>query len=96
MRDIRFGLRSLRRTPVLIGMVLLSLALGIGATTAIFSTVYSVLLDAFPYGDAEHLMLVSLQQDNGQRSDGFLTDQYLDLCADTTAFSDRPVPSGAG
>ncbi|HEY3740467.1 MAG TPA: hypothetical protein VGL53_11515, partial [Bryobacteraceae bacterium] len=60
--DIRFGLRSFRRTPPLTLLALLSLALGIGATTTIFCAVYSIIVDPFPYGDSQHLMSVQIEQ----------------------------------
>lgn len=47
--DIRYGLRSLYRNRVVSFVAVLSLALGIGATTAIFSVVYDALLHPFPY-----------------------------------------------
>ena len=55
-RNIRFGLRSLRRTPGVTTAVLATLAIGIGANTAIFTIVYDVLLKPLPYPDAEQLV----------------------------------------
>jgi predicted permease len=84
-KDIRFGLRSFLRTPALSCLALLSLALGIGATTAIFSAVYSVILDPFPYGDAQHLLSIQIRQPgDGEAKIGFSSDQFLDVAADTT------------
>ena len=54
--DLRFGLRSLRRNPAFAGVAVLSLALGIGATTAMFSLIYAVLLHPFPYAGADRIM----------------------------------------
>jgi predicted permease len=54
--DLRFGLRSLWRQPSFSIVTVLSLALGIGATTAMFSLIYSVLLHPFPYTDAERIV----------------------------------------
>src|SRR5256885_10241928 len=47
--DVRFGLRMLRKTPVWTTIVCATLSLGIGLSTAIFSVVYSVLLQPLPY-----------------------------------------------
>jgi len=54
--DIRYGLRALRRNPGFACVAVLSLALGIGATTAVFSLIYAVLLHPFPYADADRIM----------------------------------------
>ncbi len=52
-KDLRFGVRSLRKNPLFAAVAILSLALGIGATTAMFSLIYAVVLDAYPYADHE-------------------------------------------
>jgi hypothetical protein len=54
--DLRYGLRALRRNPGFAGVAVLSLALGIGATTAMFSLIYAVLLHPFPYAGANRIM----------------------------------------
>ena len=54
--DIRYGLRAMRRNPGFAAVAVLSLALGIGATTAIFSLIYAVLLNPFPYAGADRIM----------------------------------------
>jgi predicted permease len=54
--DIRYGLRTLGRNPGFAAVAVLSLALGIGATTAMFSLIYAVLLHPFPYAGADRIM----------------------------------------
>jgi predicted permease len=54
--DIRFGFRGLLRNPGFSSVAILSLALGIGATTAMFSLIYAVLLHPFPYSASERIM----------------------------------------
>ena len=54
--DIRYGLRALRRNPGFAAVAVLSLALGIGATTAMFSLIYAVLLHPFSYAGADRIM----------------------------------------
>src|SRR5262245_4017396 len=58
VRDLRHGLRSLARTPGVTAVLLLTLALGVGANTAIFSVVNAVLLRSLPYPDADRLVMV--------------------------------------
>src|SRR5215831_6313111 len=48
-QDLQYGLRVLRRGRGITGVAILSLALGIGATTSIFSVVYGVLISPYPY-----------------------------------------------
>jgi hypothetical protein len=57
-RDIRYGLRQLRRSPALSLVVIASLALGIGANSAIFSLVDAALLKALPVRDPQSLRLI--------------------------------------
>jgi predicted permease len=57
-RDMAHGLRSLRRTPAFTAIAVITLALGIGANTAIFSVISAVLLRPLPYRNAERLVQV--------------------------------------
>jgi hypothetical protein len=54
--DIRYGIRSLYRHPSVSVAAVISLALGIGATTAMFNVIYSALLHPFPYADADRIV----------------------------------------
>ena len=56
--DVRYGLRALRRNPSFAAVAILTLALGIGATTTIFSVVYGVLLRPLPYHDSNRILAV--------------------------------------
>jgi predicted permease len=53
--DLRFGIRALWKQPVFSAVAILSLALGIGATTAMFSLIYAVLIHPFPYSGSDRI-----------------------------------------
>ena len=77
-RDLRFALRMLRKTPVVTAVAILSLALGIGGNSAIFSLVDSFLFSSYPYADADRLMLVwQFNRSNG-RNTGVTPGNYFD------------------
>ncbi|HVH88767.1 MAG TPA: ABC transporter permease [Terriglobales bacterium] len=61
MQDLRFGIRMIGRNPGFSALVILTLALGIGANTAIFSVVYGVLLRPLPYADGGKLVVLKQQ-----------------------------------
>ena len=58
LQDVRFGWRTLRQSPGYAAAAILTLALGIGANTAIFSVVHGVLLQSLPYGGGDRLVRV--------------------------------------
>jgi putative ABC transport system permease protein len=65
-QDFNYGLRQLRKNPGTTAVMLFTLALAIGATTAIFSVVYGVLLRPLPYTDSSRIMAVFEVTSNGR------------------------------
>lgn len=59
VQDLRYGLRQLRRNPAFALTAVITLGLGIGATSAIFSTVYALLIRPLPYPGSDRLMVIS-------------------------------------
>jgi putative ABC transport system permease protein len=92
-QDIRFALRNLRKSPSFTIIAAVTLALGIGASTAIFSVIENVLMEPFPYPDAARLVSVQIhdteRNEPGGRA-GYSGPEFLDYVEQNHVF-DRVI-----
>src|SRR5579871_915589 len=87
-RDLRYAVRSLRRDRSTVALALLALSLGIGATTVIFSVVYSVLVDAMPFADQSRVVHFYITTAEGPgRSAWYPANEFADYRAGNHMFS---------
>src|SRR5580765_5650862 len=94
-QDFRFAVRTLSKTPAFTIIAALSLALGIGANTAIFTLIDAVMWRMLPVKDAKTLLLVA-RTENGVPATGFTYEQYrsmreLTQVIDLAGFSSQRV-----
>jgi putative ABC transport system permease protein len=87
MNDLRFAFRQLLKNPGFTAVAVLTLALGIMATTAMYSVIHAVVLDPFPYKDVDNLMSVKVWDpaQKGFRT-GYSTDQFLEIVERSSIF----------
>ncbi|HEX4076240.1 MAG TPA: ABC transporter permease [Candidatus Acidoferrales bacterium] len=89
LQDIRFGVRMLAKSPGLTFVVVVTLALGIGANTAIFGIVNGFLLRPLPVRDPEQITVLAIQQkDAPVGSSGFAYPEFVDFREQAKTFSD--------
>jgi putative ABC transport system permease protein len=86
-RDARLAARALAHAPAFTVTAVLSLALGIGATTTIFSVVHAVVIDPFPYRSPDTLLSLAIVGPDGRGNwSSYTIDEYVELTERVTAF----------
>ncbi|HEX6904594.1 MAG TPA: ABC transporter permease [Thermoanaerobaculia bacterium] len=86
-QDLRYGIRQLGKSPGFTLVAVLTLALGIGATTAIFSVVYGAVIRPLPWKEPERLVRLFFLSPEGERHGAFSPANFLDLRAQSKTLS---------
>src|SRR5215813_10350728 len=93
--DLLLGLRSLLRNPGFTAVAVLSLAIGIGANSAIFTVINALLLKPLRFKDAERVVILwSRSPGLNVPQDWFSPGQYLDIKAENETFEDTAISIG--
>src|SRR5882762_5342263 len=87
-RDIRYSLRTLRKNPVFAATAILTLALGIGGNTAIFTVIHAVLLKPLEYRDPDRLVYMSLNSPKQARELPFSLQRYEETRKTAQSYTD--------
>src|SRR5438067_1351120 len=92
MNDLKFAFRQLLKNPGFTTVVVLTLALGIGAATAIFSFVDAVLIRPLPFKDADRLVMIwERNPAQGYDQNGAATGTFLDWQEQSRSFGDMGI-----
>src|SRR5215471_18629332 len=97
LHDLAYALRGMRKEPAFALLAIVTLALGIGAATTVFSAIQNILLDPFPYTEAERVVAIQIHDTASSRPDGrafFSTPEFLDYQAENHVFEE--VIGGTG
>ncbi|HEU4390334.1 MAG TPA: ABC transporter permease [Blastocatellia bacterium] len=91
IKDLRFGARMLMKQPGFTLIAVLTLALGIGASTIIFSAIQNILFDPYPFTDVDRLIMIQIHDNSGSRPGGrsfFQTAEFLDYQEQSHVFEE--------
>jgi hypothetical protein len=97
LQDVAFGIRGIRKQPGFAVLASVTLGLGIGSATTIFSAIQNILLDPFPYTDAERVVAIQIHDTASSRPGGrtyYPTPEYLEYEAQNHVFEE--VIGGTG
>jgi putative ABC transport system permease protein len=94
LADLRFALRQLAKTPGFTLVAVLTLALGVGANTAIFSVINAVLLHPFPYVDSDRLLFIGSTRKSPADFMSVTYPDYLDFRKGARSFAGLAFASG--
>ncbi len=95
--DLRFGLRTLWKSRAFSAIAMLTLALGVGAASAIFSVIDNILLEPFPYTDSNRLMSLEIHDTDDSRPNGrgsFSGAEFLDYSTQNHVFENVIAMNG--
>ncbi len=96
MADLRYAIRSFARTPGFTLAAVLSIALGVGANSSIFSVASALLLRPLPYANANRLVILWNRSPGlGIAEDWFSTAQYFDIRTSHSGFADLAIAIGS-
>src|SRR6478735_917810 len=95
LQDVRYAFRTFKRTAGLTSMIVASLAIGIGANTAIFSVVNALLLKPLPYPEPQRLAVLWLRSPGiNIPQDWPSPGQYLDVKSENRSFDEMSISQG--
>jgi hypothetical protein len=87
LQDVRYALRLSGRAPAFTFIAIATLAIGIGATSALFSVVHAVLLRPLPYAEPDRLVVIRARGTDGSQDAVLSGPEVNDLRAETSVFS---------
>src|SRR5436190_16051209 len=95
LRDVQYALRTLKQSPGLTAVMVLSLAIGIGANTAVFSVVNGLLLKPLPYPESDRLVVLWLRSPGlNIMQDWPSPGQYIDIRNENHSFDKMSISHG--